>query len=196
MTGLTTQEAANLIGVSERTVRGWVRDGVLRQALPGRTNRILAEDLYEAQRQAHVGDLVPRWREDPERAGARLRALREAAGLNQQQVAARCGITNERLSRLEHGRWAAKPATILALARALGCEPEQFVSHELIGLRTLSTAEAAAELGVSFPRVQRWLRHGVLPATKVGGQWRIPGVAVAELHRSGRLRGASRRLKR
>ena len=42
--------------------------------------------------------------------------------------------------------------------------------------------------------VQEWLKQGVLPATKVSGRWRVPAIAIAELERSGRLRGASRRL--
>jgi hypothetical protein len=43
-------------------------------------------------------------------------------------------------------------------------------------------------------RVQRWLKQGQLAGTKVSGQWRVPAVVVAELDRSGRLRGGSRRL--
>jgi excisionase family DNA binding protein len=194
MNGLTTKEAAELIGVSEQTVKGWLRRGYLRQALPGPTHRLLPEDVYDAQRNAHAGDLVPRWREDPSRAGSRLRELRERAGLNQQQLAARAGITHERVSRLEHGQWAPKAATIVALSQALGCDPKQFVSSEPIGPRTLSTTEAAGALGVPVQRLQVWLQDGTLPSTKIGGRWRIPAVAVSELDRSGRLRGVSRRL--
>jgi hypothetical protein len=47
---------------------------------------------------------------------------------------------------------------------------------------------------VPAERVQIWLREGQLAGTKVSGQWRVPAVVVAELDRSGRLRGRSRRL--
>jgi excisionase family DNA binding protein len=82
----------------------------------------------------------------------------------------------------------------MKLAEALGTEPERFVSDEPIGLRTMSTREAGARLGVPPERVNRWVHEGILPGTKLAGRWRIPEVAVAELERSGRLRGASRRL--
>ena len=58
----------------------------------------------------------------------------------------------------------------------------------------LTGAEAAARLEVPVNRVRNWLKAGMLGGTKVSGQWRVPAVAVAELERSGRLRGRSRRL--
>jgi hypothetical protein len=79
---MTTKQAAALIGVSEPTIKGWQARGLLPRALPGPTQRILPADLYAAQGAAHAGDLVPRWRADPSHAWNRLRALREAAGLN------------------------------------------------------------------------------------------------------------------
>jgi hypothetical protein len=42
--------------------------------------------------------------------------------------------------------------------------------------------------------VQVWLRKGQVPGTKVSGEWRVPSVVIAELARSGRLRGRSGRL--
>jgi excisionase family DNA binding protein len=194
MCGLTAKQAASLIGVSELTVKGWIRSGLLPLALPGKTQRILLADLHEAQRRAHCGDVVPRWREDPARAGERLRAFRELTGFNQQQLAARCGLTHDAVSRLERGRYAATAPTIGCLAETLGTTPEQFVSDEPIGLLTLSAPEAAAHLGIPHARLKRWMRKGVLPGTKLAGRWRIPAVAVYELARSGRLRGESRRL--
>ena len=81
-----------------------------------------------------------------------------------------------------------------ALAQALGVAPEQFVSREPVGLKLLTVAEAARRLDVPAGRVQTWLRQGLLAGSKVSGQWRVPAVVVAELARSGRLRGRSRRL--
>jgi excisionase family DNA binding protein len=58
----------------------------------------------------------------------------------------------------------------------------------------LTTAEAASRLDVPAGRVQSWLKQGELSGVKASGQWRVPAVVVAELARSGRLRGRSRRL--
>jgi excisionase family DNA binding protein len=83
---------------------------------------------------------------------------------------------------------------VRALAQALAVAPEQFVSREPAGLTLLTVAEAAHRLDVPAGRVQAWLRQGLLAGMKVSGQWRVPAVVVAELGRSGRQRGRSRRL--
>ena len=80
------------------------------------------------------------------------------------------------------------------LAQALQVDPARFVGHEAIGLTMLTAAEAAFRLDVPPGRVQTWVQQGELAGVKVSGQWRVPAVAVAELGRSGRLRGRSRRL--
>jgi excisionase family DNA binding protein len=58
----------------------------------------------------------------------------------------------------------------------------------------VTLTEAAARLDVPPERVRHWLKQGVLAGTKVSRQWRVPAIAVAELERSERLRGRSRRL--
>ena len=58
------------------------------------------------QEAAHRRRVEPAWRRNPQRAGQRLRQLREAAGLNQQELAARSGLTHEEISRLELGHQA------------------------------------------------------------------------------------------
>ena len=50
---LTTHEIAELLKVSEATVRSWVHDGELRAARFGRDFRIAAQDL-EAFVEAHI----------------------------------------------------------------------------------------------------------------------------------------------
>jgi excisionase family DNA binding protein len=82
---------------------------------------------------------------------------------------------------------------VVHLAQALRVEPERFVGRDPIGLTMLTVAEAAARLDVPPARVRTWLKEGALAGTKVSGQWRVAAV-VAELDRSGRLRGRSRRL--
>ena len=193
MSGLTRKQAAQLVGVSEATIRGWQRKGSL-PSLPGHPPRFTAADVRDAQAVAHAGDVVPRWRAEPVHAGQRLRMLRERAGLTQQELSARAGITHEAISALEHGMRAALAPTVHKLSQALGVAPVQFVDDSPIGLTLLSTVEAGQRLDVPPARVRFWMRNGVLPGVKVSGQWRVPAIAVAELERSGRLRGASRRL--
>ena len=95
---------------------------------------------------------------------------------------------------IETGKRAPHAATVSRLAHALHVDPTQFVSQEPLGLTLLTAAEAAFRLDVPPGRVQIWVKQGELAGVKVSGQWRVPAVAVAELGRSGRLRGSSRRL--
>jgi excisionase family DNA binding protein len=191
---LTVTEAARRSGVSRHTISSWVTRGLLPAGRVAGRRLIHPTDLATTQAVLHAGDVVPAWRDDPQHAGTRLRALREAARLSQLQLAAASGLTHEAISRLEAGRKAPHGETVRVLAHALGVPPERFIGHDPIGLTMLTAAEAAAQLDVPVARVQTWLQDGVLPGTKVSQQWRVPAVAVAELERSGRLRGRSRRL--
>jgi excisionase family DNA binding protein len=160
----------------------------------GARRGIRPEDLAATQALIHLGSVIPAWRQDRLRPGQRLRALREAAVLTQIQLEVRSGLSHEAISRSETGRSGVSAETLRRLAAALQVTADQFVTHAPVGLTMLTTAEAALRLEVPTDRVQDWLREGRLPGTKVPGQWRIPAVAVAELLRSGRLRGRSRRL--
>lgn len=186
--------AARRAGVSYDTVQGWVSAGLLPEERVGGILVARPRDVTAAREAAHAGGAVPAWRADQTRAGFRLRVLREAAGLSQQRLEAASGVSHEMISRLELGRGWPRARTVRALAAALGVEPARFVAPEPVGLTLLSAGEAASVLGVPEGRARKWVRHGVLPGTKVSGQWRVPAVAVAELERSGRLRGRSRRL--
>jgi excisionase family DNA binding protein len=187
MSGLTRKQAAELAGVSTQTILGWQKSGHLQR--PYTVDAVLA-----AQQVANLGEVIPWWRSDRVRAGQRLRALREQAGLTQLQLSAQAGISHEALSNLELGKLVASAPTVRQLSQALGVAPERFVDTSPIGLEMLSTQEAGRRLDVPVGRIQYWLQQGVLPATKVSGRWRVPAIAVAELDRSGRLRGRSRRL--
>ena len=191
---LTVAEAARRSGVSRFTVAGWITGGKLPAVRIDGRRRVRPTDLAATQATAHLGDVVPAWRDDRQRAGTRLREVREAAGLTQLQLAAASGLTHEAISNLETGKRSPLAATVSALAQALGVEPERFVAYDQVGLTMVTTAEAAKRLDVPVARVQVWLKEGTLPGTKVSGEWRVPAVAVAELNRSGRLRGRSRRL--
>ena len=191
---LTVTAAAQLTGLSRYTISGWIAAGKLPTVRIAGRRYLTREDLLATQASAHLGSVIPAWRQDPVHAGRRLRALREAAGLSQIQLAAASGLTHEAISRLETGHNAPYADTVRTLAQVLGVDPEQFVSREAIGLQMLTTAEAAFRLDVPAGRVQTWLRLGELPGVKVSGAWRVPAIAVAELGSSGRLRGESRRL--
>ena len=191
---LTVAEAAQRVGVSRSTIGGWITSGQLPPVPIDGRRYIRPADLAATQTRAHVGDVVPTWRQHRHRAGTRLRELREAAGLSQLQLAAASGLTHEAITRLEAGKNAPYAATVRTLARALAVEPARFVSAEKRGLTMLTVARAAARLDVPAERVQRWLKQGLLAGSKVSGQWRVPSVVIAELARSGRLRGRSRRL--
>jgi excisionase family DNA binding protein len=191
---LTLRQAAQTVGVSRSTVSGWLSSGHLTSVMYGHRRYVRPEDLATAQVVAHVGLVLPAWRRDPRRAGKRLRSLREAAGLNQIQLGAASSLSHEAVSKIEGGRTSPSAESVRKLARALNVAPEVFVGRESVGLTVLSVSEAAARLDVPAGRVQNWLRQGMLPGSKVSGQWRVPTVVVRELGRSGRLRGNSRRL--
>ena len=191
---LTITEAARQAQVSRPTLYGWIKRGTLPSVRLGTRRFVRADDIAPALAIAHVDGVVPAWRQDRQRAGQRLRALREAAGMTQLELETTSGVTHEAISRLEKGRGAPYAETVRLLAHALRVDPRRFVSRETGGLTTLTAPEVATQLEVPVGRVQRWLREGTLPATKVSGQWRVLAVVVAEFSRSGRLRGRSRRL--
>jgi excisionase family DNA binding protein len=191
---LTVAQAAERAGVSRWTVAGWIAAGRLPSVLVEGRRWVRPADLAAAQAAAHLGAVVPAWRADPRRAGRRLRALREAAGLTQLDLAAASDLAHETVSRLELGRQSAHPESVRKLARALRVDPAAFVAGEAPGVDAMTVAETAARLGVPPGRVKTWLATGQLPGAKASGRWRVPAAAVAALEASGRLRGRWRRL--
>jgi excisionase family DNA binding protein len=191
---LTVAEAAQQAGVSRYTVSGWIAGGRLPATRIGRRNYVHLADVTAVQSIAHVGRVVPAWRRNRRRAGRRLRALREAAGLSQLALAAASGVPHEIISLLETGRRAPRATTVPKLAQALGVEPQLFVNRKKLPISGLTVAAAAARLEVPPDRVQRWLSEGKLAGVKVSGRWYVPVEVVLALERSERLRGRSRRL--
>ncbi|MBR2016444.1 MAG: helix-turn-helix transcriptional regulator [Prevotella sp.] len=59
-------------------------------------------------------------KEQRERLGLRIRSLREAAGMNQVQLAELAGIQSSHISRIEAGKYAVTFETVQAIAEALG----------------------------------------------------------------------------
>lgn len=191
---LTIREAAQQTGVSPWTVKGWIARGELPAVRINGRRLIPVQDLAAVQGIAQLRLVEPVWRRHRRRAGQRLRLLREAAGLNQQELAARSGLTHEEISRLELGHQAPYLGTVRDVADALGVDSAVFVARTKLAPIGLTTAEVATRLEVPRGRVQTWLHAGRLAGVKVSGQWRVPLAAVVELERHERLRGRSRRL--
>jgi transcriptional regulator with XRE-family HTH domain len=63
---------------------------------------------------------------DEERFGARLRELRQAAGLTQEQLAIKAGVKVGTLRDIEQSRNSPRWKTVLALSEALGVSCEAF----------------------------------------------------------------------
>jgi transcriptional regulator with XRE-family HTH domain len=59
--------------------------------------------------------------------GDRIKQLRDARALTQEEVAEKAGITVAALSRIERNNAEPRPTTRRKLARALGVEPEELV---------------------------------------------------------------------
>lgn len=55
------------------------------------------------------------------------------------------------------------------------------VSTLLGGMAALTVAEAANELGQSSPTIRSWIRAGLLPAQRLGGQMRVPAQSLLPL---------------
>jgi len=130
-------------------------------------------------------DVVMAWRRDRRAAGFRLRALREAAGLSQLDLAAASGVTNDTICRLEMGRRSPRRESLGRLARALDIPPGELIGGEPLA-RFLTARETATALGVSESTIGRWIRSGGLPTTKVAGRHRIPSAALLVAGRRGR----------
>src|SRR5918994_7999086 len=145
---LTVTEAAGRTGLPRSIVSSWIPTGQLPAVRLNGRRHVRAEDVIATQAHAHEGEVVPAWRQNRRRAGKRLRAIREAAGLNQIQLAAASGLTHEAISRLETGKCWPYAETVRKLATALDVEPERFVARDSTGLTLMTVAEAASRLGV------------------------------------------------
>ncbi len=65
---------------------------------------------------------------DPKEVLARnLRRLRRSTGLSQEDLAARAGLHRTYVSSVERGQRNISLENIFALARALGCDPQQLI---------------------------------------------------------------------
>ena len=70
---LTVIQAAQQAGVSRHTISGWITHGRLPAVRIAGRRYVRPADLAATQAMAHVGDVVPAWRQDRRHAGWRLR---------------------------------------------------------------------------------------------------------------------------
>src|SRR5687767_10738443 len=150
---LTVTVAAQRVGLPRSIVSSLITTGQLPAVRVNARRHVRAEDVAATQAHAHEGEVVPAWRQNRRSAAKRLRAIREAAGLNQIQLAAASGLTHEAISRLETGKCWPYAETVRKLAAALDVEPERFVTRDKSGLSLMTVAEAASRLGVPAGRV-------------------------------------------
>src|SRR3954451_48758 len=78
---LSLPEAAQWAGVGLPTIMGWIRSGQLPSVRVAARRFVHTADLAATLAAVYLNGVVPAWRQDPQRAGRRLRALREAAGV-------------------------------------------------------------------------------------------------------------------
>jgi transcriptional regulator with XRE-family HTH domain len=86
-----------------------------------------------------------------EELAARLRDARQAAGLTGERLAARCGISQSKISKIETGKALATATDVERILTALGAGPEQ--ANELLALARLANTE--------FQGVRASLRRGL-----------------------------------
>jgi excisionase family DNA binding protein len=191
---MTVAEAAGVAEVSRSTVSGWVATGRLPVARAGGRRRIRPADLGAAREAAHAGAVVPAWRRDRRRAGGRLRALREAAGLSQLGLAAAAGLTHEEVSLLElgGGRRGGRPSASWRGRWGRADSVRRPGGAGGGGADGGGGRGAAGGAGGPGPQVAEG--RGAGGRDQVSGQWRVPAAAVYELLGSGRMRGRSGRL--
>jgi transcriptional regulator with XRE-family HTH domain len=106
---------------------------------------------------------------DAERFGPRLRSLREAAGLTQQQLADLVGVKWESVSRWERGTREPSWGNVLALGKALGVPCTAFQVEE--GAQA-SEAPAESHRKPGRPRKATPEPPGEEPAPKKGAKGR------------------------
>lgn len=90
----------------------------------GGTGKAAAKRSTKRRAAAKAADRVP-----PEQRAfaANLMRLRLAAGVTQDQLAAKSGVSQSQISALEKGIWEPRLSTILALAKAFGVAPAALV---------------------------------------------------------------------
>jgi transcriptional regulator with XRE-family HTH domain len=129
--------------------------------------------------------------------GFRPQALshaRKGAWLSQEQLAAALGVASSTVGMWEIGSASPRPATLVALANALGVGVDELLEGRpdqasLRGLREragLSIGEAAARLGIGAATVGRWERGtSIVPLDRCPDLAHLYGRSVEQIERLG-----------
>ena len=67
---------------------------------------------------------------DKKTLGGKVRRLREELALNQSELAARAGLTDVHVGRIERGESYPRPSTRRLLAEALGVDPKELLRED------------------------------------------------------------------
>ena len=131
--------------------------------------------------------------------GARLRRLREAAGLTQEELAQEAGLTARGISDLERGvRKRPYPHTVRSLSEAL--DLTQQTGDRLAAQTALQILAQSARAADKHEEASRYFRDSLVVASeladKVTAAYCMQGLAVAgsargELRRAARMLGAA-----
>lgn len=111
--------------------------------------------------------------------GSKVRALRQARGLTQEQLAAVALVDVSSLSRFESGLQDVRAAAVVRLAASLGVNPSTLFAETDMNISAstglLDLAGAAATLGASVLGVKRLIARSRLRAVRLGAgdTWRV-----------------------
>jgi transcriptional regulator with XRE-family HTH domain len=90
--------------------------------------------------------------------GRRLRAMRKAAGLSQEEVAEKIGLTFQQIQKYEWGTNRLSVARMIQIAAALNQSASIFIDgleDHLGGAKGRSTFPTSADVGLAYPRAKR-----------------------------------------
>lgn len=116
----------------------------------------------------------------PATTGDRIREAREAAGLDQVQLAAKVGVVDKTISKWENDRQPVRERNLRKVAEALGRSPEWLLTGVDVTAERHSPDRASVER--PLPRVLRthavrvWLKEFELELTRAG----VPEERIAE----------------
>jgi len=131
---LSLSEVAGSMGVSERTVRRWIKSGKLRAYKPGRDYRIPESALRTLVEESEISPKAvaplsqatlfngPTASELPG-----LQTVRERRGMGVNELSARTGLSKTDIAALEAGDKLPDPIRVQPLADVLGCSSAELL---------------------------------------------------------------------
>jgi len=137
----TVSEVAEAVGVSAQTVRVWERLGKVHARRSRGGHRLFDESSLQAARQnaaqrqpkpqpTGTADPLAEW--ELTATGARLRALREAAGLTQKQLSEKINVSRSLLSAVERGETGVSMTVFSKIADALDLPMSELAPPTLV----------------------------------------------------------------